>query len=58
LPYRKCCWFPLQIGKDEPIGTLWVIAPQGKGFDRGHARMLSELAGITSIATHLTRKNN
>lgn len=46
---------PLQVGKDEPIGTLWVVAPAGQGFDAEHARLLNELAGVTSIATHLTR---
>jgi hypothetical protein len=44
---------PLQVGKDEPIGTLWVVAPQGRRFDAEDARILSELAGVTSIATHL-----
>jgi hypothetical protein len=49
---------PLQVGKDEPIGTLWVVAPQGKRFDMEHARILSELAGVTSIATHLMMRAN
>ena len=44
---------PLQVGKEEPIGTLWVIAPTGRQFDGEDARILSELAGATSIATHL-----
>ena len=46
---------PLQIGTDGPIGTLWVVAAQGKNFDVEHARILSELAGVTSIATELAR---
>lgn len=45
---------PLQCGTNE-IGTLWVIAPRGVEFDGEHARILTELAGVTSIATELTR---
>jgi hypothetical protein len=46
---------PLQVGIDEPIGTLWVVAVEGKGFDAEHARILSELAGVASITTHVAR---
>jgi GAF domain-containing protein len=46
---------PLQVGADEAIGTLWVVAPTGKSFDVENARILSELAGVTSIATQLGR---
>ena len=46
---------PLQVGIEGPIGTLWVVAAQGKSFDFEHARILSELAGVASIATELLR---
>ncbi len=46
---------PLQVGREAPIGTLWVIAPQGERFDVEHARILTELAGVASIATELLR---
>ena len=46
---------PLQLGAGEPIGTLWVVAPPDKSFDVENARILSELAGVTSIATQLAR---
>ena len=46
---------PPQLGNDEPIGTLWVVAPDGKKFDSEDRRILEELAGFASIAIHLTR---
>ncbi len=46
---------PLQVGMEGPIGTLWVIAPQGNSFDVEHVRILNELAGVASIATELMR---
>jgi transcriptional regulator with GAF, ATPase, and Fis domain len=46
---------PLQVGTGGPIGTLWVIAAQENSFDIEHARILSELAGVASIATELAR---
>jgi GAF domain-containing protein len=46
---------PLQIGIEEPIGTLWVVAVEGQKFDSEHSRILNELAGVTSIATQLAR---
>lgn len=45
---------PLQVG-EESIGTLWVVAPEGIGFDSEHARIMRELAGVASIATQLMR---
>ena len=46
---------PLHVGKEVPIGTLWVVAPDGNRFDLEHVRILNELAGIASIATELVR---
>jgi GAF domain-containing protein len=46
---------PLQVGLEGPIGTLWVIAAQGKGFDLEHVRILRELAGVASIASEMSR---
>jgi GAF domain-containing protein len=46
---------PLQVGRDGPIGTLWVVASQGTSFDVEHVRILRELAGVASVATELFR---
>jgi hypothetical protein len=46
---------PLQVGRNEQIGTLWVVAAPGDRFDIEHVRIMSELAGITSIATEVMR---
>jgi two-component sensor histidine kinase len=44
---------PLLIDRTTPLGTLWVIAREGQRFNRGHARVLSELAVFTGIALRM-----
>jgi transcriptional regulator with GAF, ATPase, and Fis domain len=46
---------PLQVGKEVQIGTLWVVAPEGKTFDTEHARIMKALAGVASIVTEVAR---
>jgi two-component sensor histidine kinase len=44
---------PLLVKGGEPLGTLWVVARRGQQFDRGHVRVLSELAAFTGIALRM-----
>lgn len=44
---------PLFVRGDEHLGTLWVVAREGQQFDRGHVRVLSELAAFTGIALRM-----
>jgi two-component sensor histidine kinase len=44
---------PLVQRADKPLGTLWIIAPEGKPFDAGHARVLGELAAFTGLAMRI-----
>jgi len=41
---------PLRIGKDEPLGTLWVVADRVGHFDTEDARIMTELADFISMA--------
>jgi two-component sensor histidine kinase len=44
---------PLFVKGGEHLGTLWVVAREGQEFDRGHVRVLSELAAFTGIALRM-----
>jgi hypothetical protein len=44
---------PLFERTDKPLGTLWVVAAEGKQFDAGHARVMSELAGFAGLAMRM-----
>lgn len=44
---------PLFVKGGEPLGTLWMVARAGRQFDRGHVRVLSELAAFTGIALRM-----
>jgi two-component sensor histidine kinase len=44
---------PLVQRADKPLGTLWIIAPEGKPFDAGHARIMSELAAFAGLAMRM-----
>lgn len=46
---------PLYIGSDEPLGTLWVVAPDEGHFHAGHARITAELADFASNALKMIR---
>lgn len=48
---------PLYIGSDEPLGTLWVVAPEEGHFRPDHARIAQELAGFAGNALKLIRKS-
>lgn len=49
---------PLQFGEDDPIGTLWVVAPEGRNFDSEDARLLMELSSFASMGLHLLKLDN
>lgn len=44
---------PLHIGKDEPLGTLWVLADEVGHFRKEDARVMTELARFVSIALRM-----
>lgn len=44
---------PLFIKGGVQLGTLWVVAREGHSFDRGHVRVLTELATFTGIALRM-----
>ena len=44
---------PLFIKGGVQLGTLWVVAREGQQFDRGHVRVLTELAAFTGIALRM-----
>lgn len=46
---------PLYIGSREPLGTLWIVAPEEGHFNADHARIATELAGFAGNAVKLIR---
>jgi two-component sensor histidine kinase len=44
---------PLVQRTDKPLGTLWIVAPEDKPFDAGHARVLGELAAFAGLAMRM-----
>ena len=44
---------PLFVKDGGQLGTLWVVAREGAQFDRGHVRVLTELATFTGIALRM-----
>jgi two-component sensor histidine kinase len=47
---------PLSIGRDEPLGTLWVVADRKEHFDSGDASALSDLAEFVGTALLMLRR--
>jgi two-component sensor histidine kinase len=46
---------PLFVGREAPLGTLWIVAPAGRQFNQEHARALAELATFTGLALRMIR---
>lgn len=44
---------PLYLGGTAPLGTLWIVADRAGHFDRGHARVMAELASFVGIALRM-----
>jgi two-component sensor histidine kinase len=44
---------PLFESADRPLGTLWIVGSEGKRFDAGHSRVMSELAGFAGLAMRM-----
>ena len=49
---------PLLIDRTTPLGTLWVVASEGRRFNGGHARVLSESAVFTGIALRMIQADH
>ena len=49
---------PLFIKGGAQLGTLWVVARDGRHFDSGHARILTELATFTGIALRMIQSED
>lgn len=43
------------MARDEPIGTLWVIADQGQHFNAEHERVMTDLATFTGAALRMVQ---
>lgn len=46
---------PLYIGREEPLGTLWIVTDNIGHFDSGHARLLTELATFVGMALRMVQ---
>lgn len=46
---------PLYIGSKEPLGTLWIVSDVPGHFNRGHARVMTELATFLGIALRMLK---
>ncbi|HEY8254668.1 MAG TPA: HWE histidine kinase domain-containing protein [Rhizomicrobium sp.] len=46
---------PLYLGSAEPLGTLWIVSDKEGHFDKGHARIATELASFVGIALRMLR---
>src|SRR5262249_40015842 len=46
---------PLLAHDEGPIGTLWIVADEGQPFNRGHERVMTELAAFTSVALRMVQ---
>lgn len=44
---------PLRVGREKPLGTLWIVARPGQSFDAGHARVATELAAFAGLALRM-----
>lgn len=38
-----------------PLGTLWIVAREGQRFNKGHERVVTELAAFTGIALKMVQ---
>jgi two-component sensor histidine kinase len=48
---------PLTVNGTQPLGTLWVVARDERPFDKGHARIMMELATFIGIALHMVQSD-
>jgi two-component sensor histidine kinase len=48
---------PLLVKNATPIGTLWIVAREGEHFNRGHERVMTELATFTGIALRMVQSD-
>ena len=46
---------PLYLGGGAPLGTLWIVSEKEGHFDRGHARVMTELAAFVGIALRMLK---
>jgi two-component sensor histidine kinase len=46
---------PLLAQGAAPIGTLWIVAHEGRHFNSGHERVMTELAAFTSVALRMVQ---
>ena len=55
LSLPECLLVPLFVGGTDPLGTLWIVAPNVGHFDSGHSRIMTELAAFAGMALHMVR---
>jgi two-component sensor histidine kinase len=46
---------PLYLGGATPLGTLWIVSEKEGHFNRGHARVMTELAAFVGIALRMLK---
>lgn len=46
---------PLHVTAEEPLGTLWIVAPETGHFNANHSRLAADLAKFAGIAIRMTR---
>jgi hypothetical protein len=51
--YQKFLLVPLFERADRPLGTLRIEGCEGKQFDAGHSRVMSELDGFSGLAMRM-----
>lgn len=47
---------PLQVGGEDPFGTLWVLSDREPHFDSGDAQLLLDFAVFVGAALHNTKR--
>jgi two-component sensor histidine kinase len=48
---------PLLVNNATAIGTLWIVAHEGEHFNRGHERVMTELATFTGVALRMVQSD-
>lgn len=48
---------PLMVNGSTPIGTLWIVAGEEQYFNRGHERVMTELAAFTGVALRMVQSD-
>lgn len=56
IPIPELLLVPLQIGGEDPFGTLWVLSDREPFFDSGDAELLLDFSVFVGAALHATKR--